>query len=279
MRTLLLLLSAAASLWAQGDAKGKSAIAAIDWNKPYPAHKIIGNVYSVGSEQLGSFLITTPAGHILINSGFEETVPVIRAAIESLGFKFSDVKILLGSHAHPDHQQGDALVKELTGARTMFMEQDVPALRAMVAGGKPHPIDRVLKDGDTVELGGIVLKAWLTPGHTKGCTTWTLKAVEDGKSYDVLIVGSASTNAARLVNNPTYPEIQNDYARTFRVLRSLPADVFLGSHTTFYRMAEKYPKIAPGMANPYIDAAGYRAFLDSAEKAYQAEVARQSIVK
>ena len=284
MRTLLLLV-ASLSLFAQGDGqikgknKGKNAFAGIDWNKPFPAHKIIGNVYSVGSEQLGSFLITTPAGNILINSGFEETVPVIRAAIESLGFKFSDIKILLGSHAHPDHQQGDALVKELTGARVMAMEQDVPALKAMVAGNKPHPIDRILKDGDTVELGGVTLKAWLTPGHTKGCTTWTLKTIEDGKSYDVVIVGSTSTNAARLVNNADYPQILDDYARTFKVLRALPADVYLGSHTTFYRMVEKYPKIAAGAANPYLDAAGYRAFLDTSEKAFQAEVERQRQAK
>ena len=270
-KPLLCLLVAGASLYGQG----KGAFAGIDWNKPFPAHKVVGNVYFVGSEQLASFLITTPAGHILINSGFEETVPVIRAGIEKLGFKLSDVKILLGSHAHPDHQQGDAMIKELTGARVMMMEQDVPALRAMVAGGKPHPIDRILKDGDTVELGGVTLKAWLTPGHTKGCTTWTLKTTENGRSYDVVVVGSTSTNAARLVNNADYPQILDDYAKTFKVLRSLPADVFLGSHTTFYRMTEKYRGIADGAANPYVDAAAYRAFLDSSEKAFQAELERQ----
>src|SRR5689334_21912417 len=172
----------------QGGGRG-NAFAGIDWNKPFPAHKIIGNVYFVGSEQLGSFLITTPECHILINSDYEETVPVIRAAVEKLGFKFSDIRILLGSHAHPDHMTGDALVKELTGAKVMAMEQDVPALQNMKPGGKPHPIDRVLHDGDTVELGDVTLTAHLTPGHTKGCTTWTLKTSDGDKTYDVVIVG------------------------------------------------------------------------------------------
>src|ERR1700719_2369147 len=154
-------------------------MAQTDWNKPFPPHKVIANVYFVGTAELGSFLITTPEGHILINSDFETTVPVIRASVEKLGFRFTDIKILLGSHAHGDHMQGDAMVKELTAARVMAMEQDVPALRKMMPGGKPHPIDKILHDGDEVTLGGTTLVAHLTAGHTKGCTTWTLK-VQDG---------------------------------------------------------------------------------------------------
>jgi metallo-beta-lactamase class B len=255
------------------DKQAKSAFAGIDWNKPFPAHKVIGNVYSVGSEQLGSFLITTPAGHILINSDYEETIPVIRAGVEQLGFKFSDIKILLGSHAHPDHMSGDALFKELTGARVMAMEQDLPALKNMRQGGKEHPIDRVLHDGDTVELGGTVLTAHLTAGHTKGCTTWTLKADEGGKTYDVVIVGSVSLNAAVLVNNAAYPEIADDFVRIFKTLRSLHADVFLGSHTGFYQMTQKYAKLSRGGPNPYIDPEGYQALIDSSEKAFNARLA------
>ena len=165
-----------------------------EFNKPFPPHKVIGNVYYVGSEQLASFLITTPEGHILINSSFETTVPVIRAAVEKLGFKFTDIKILLGSHAHGDHMEGDALVKELTKAQVMAMEQDVPALRNMKPGGKEHPIDRVLKDGDEVKLGGTTLVAHRTAGHTKGCTTWTLRVQDGGKSYNVVILGSIGVN-------------------------------------------------------------------------------------
>ncbi len=205
----ILLGLSAALVFAQG--RG-GAFANIDWNKPFPAHKIIGNLYFVGSEQLGSFLITTPQGHILINSDYEETVPVIRAAVEKLGFKFGDIKILLNSHAHPDHTSGDAMIKELTGAKVITMAEDVPALQNIRPGGKPHPIDRVLHDGDTVSLGGMVLTAHLTPGHTKGCTTWTLKVDDGGKSYDVVVVGSVSLNAANLGRQSGLSE----YSRGFR---------------------------------------------------------------
>ena len=268
LAVFLLLSTAAWSQARQGGAARGNAVAGIDWNKPFPAHKVIGNVYFVGSEQLGSFLIATPDGHILINSDYEETVPVIRAAVEKLGFKFADIKIVLGSHAHPDHMTGDALVKELTGAKVMAMEEDVPALTNIRPGGKPHPIDRVLHDGDTVTLGGTTLMARLTPGHTKGCTTWTLKTAENGKAYDVVIVGSVSLNAANLVNNTAYPNIQEDFIKSFKVLRSLPADVFLGSHTGFYRMSEKYARLEKGESNPFIDPAGYKSLIDSSEQAF-----------
>src|SRR5579871_5077235 len=150
----------------------------VDRNKPFPAHKVIGNVYFVGTADLGSYLITTPEGHILINTDYERTVPQIRASVGELGFKFTDIKIILGSHAHGDHMEGDAMVKELTGAPVMAMEQDVPALKRITPGGKPHPIDRVLHDGEEVKLGGSTLVAHLTPGHTKGCTTWSMRTTE-----------------------------------------------------------------------------------------------------
>ena len=153
------------------------------FNKQFPPHKVIGNIYYVGSESLGSFLFVTPQGNILLNSCFEATVPVIRSSVEKLGFKFTDIKILLGSHAHADHMEGDALVKELTGAQVMAMEQDVPALMKIRPGGKPHPLDKTLHDGDEVKLGGTTLVAHLTAGHTRGCTTWTTKAQENGKTY------------------------------------------------------------------------------------------------
>ena len=252
---------------------GGNALAGIDWNKPFPAHKIIGNLYFVGSEQLGSFLITTPAGHILINSDYEETVPVIRAAVEQLGFKFTDIKILLGSHAHPDHMTGDALVKQLTGATVMAMEEDVAALNNIRPGGKPHPIDKVLHDRDTVTLGDATLTAHLTPGHTKGCTTWTFTTMENGRSYNVVVVGSLSLNAANLGNNPAYPTIREDFAKSFKVMRSLPADVFVGSHNGFYQMTQKYARLQQGGTNPFIDPAGYKALIDSSEKAFMDRIA------
>ena len=247
-----------------------------DWNAPFPAHKVIGNVYFVGSAELASFLITTPQGHILINSDFEATVPVIRASVEKLGFKFTDIKILLGSHAHGDHMEGDALVKELSGARVMAMEQDVPWLRKMTPGNKPHPIDKILKDGEQVTLGGTTLTAHLTAGHTPGCTTWTTKVDENGKSYNVLIVCSVGVNPGTvLVNNKDYPSIADDYARSFKVLRTIPVDVFLGAHGSFYGLQAKYAQLGKGGANPFIDPAGFKAYLDDKEKAFNTELAAQ----
>src|SRR5947207_12043383 len=159
-----------------------------DQTAQFPPHKIIGNIYYVGTKSLAAFLVVTPQGNILINSTYERNVPTIQTSIEQLGFKFSDTKILLGSHAHADHQEGDAMVKALTGAQVMAMAEDVPALESMKPGGKPHPIDRVLHDGHTVLLGGTTLVAHLTPGHTRGCTTWTMKVTDGGRTYDVVII-------------------------------------------------------------------------------------------
>ena len=244
-------------------------------NKAFPPHKIIGNVYYVGSQALGTFLITTPEGNILINSDYEVTVPVIKAGVEQLGFKFTDIKILLGSHAHGDHMEGDAMIKEMSGARVMAMEQDVPALQAMRPGGKAHPIDRILKDGDTVTLGGVTLTAHLTAGHSKGCTTWTFKAQENGKSYDVVIVGSAGVNpGVKLVGNADYPTIAADFVKTFAVLRSLPCDVPLGSHPGMFGMAAKFANVGKG-PNPYIDPEGYRIEIDTNDAVYYRTLAAQ----
>jgi metallo-beta-lactamase class B len=261
-------------------ALGAARMAAQDphaaFNKPFPPFKVMDNIYFVGTEDLGSFLITTPAGHILINSDFETTVPQIRAAVEKLGFKFTDIKILLGSHAHGDHMEGDALVKELTGAQVVVMDQDVPALSRMTPQGKPHPMDRVIHDGEEVKLGGVTLVAHLTAGHTKGCTTWTLKAQDKGKTYNVVILGSIGVNPGYiLVNNKDYPQIADDYVRGFKVLRALPCDVFLGSHSRFYGMPEKYAKLKDGGPNPFIDPAGYRAHLDLQEKNFKEKLAEQ----
>ena len=244
-------------------------------NDPFPPYKIIGNLYFVGPQALGSFLVVTPAGLILINSDFERTVPVVRASVEKLGFKFTDIKILLGSHAHGDHMEGDAMVKELTAAKVMAMEQDVPALQKMTPGGKPHPIDRVLHDGDEVTLGGSTLVAHLTPGHTKGCTTWTMKVRDGGKTYDVVIVGSVGVNpGVKLVNNPDYPNIAEDYARSFKVLKSLHCDVPLGSHPGMFNMQEKYAKLGKG-PNPFIDPKGYLAEVQINENVFLRTLAEQ----
>jgi metallo-beta-lactamase class B len=220
-----------------------------DQTTAFPPHKIIGNVYYVGTRTLSSFLITTPAGHILINSTYERNVTTIARSVERLGFKFSDVRILLGTHAHGDHQEGDARVKELTGAQVMVMREDVPALEAMRPGGKPHPIDRTLRDGDEVSLGGTTLVAHLTPGHTRGCTTWTMRATDGGAPFNVVFACSYRAPA------PVTPEIEAEFTRTFKQLRTLPCDVPLGDHPAQYNMAAKHSRLTAGGANPFVDAA------------------------
>lgn len=258
---VLMLAPGAARLVGQGGT---------DWNAPFPPHKVIGNIYYVGSGPLASFLITTPQGHILVNSSFETTVPVIRAAVEKLGFRFADIRIVVGSHAHGDHMEGDALVKELTGAQVMAMEQDVPLLRNMRPGGKAHPIDRLLKDGDQVTLGGSTLVAHLTAGHTPGCTTWTIRVQDGGRPYDVVILGSVGVNPGFvLVGNKDYPQISDDYVRSFRTLRALPVDVFLGAHGSFYGLTDKYARLQEGATqNPFIDRDGFKAHVDRQEKSF-----------
>jgi metallo-beta-lactamase class B len=247
-----------------------------EMTKPFPPHKVIGNVYFVGTVNLGTYLITTREGHILVNTDYETTVPVIRTGVEKLGFKFTDIKIILGSHAHGDHMEADAMVKELTGARVMAMEQDVPALRKMMPGGKPHPIDRVLHDGDEVKLGGSTLTAHLTAGHTRGCTTWSMKVTETGKTYDVVIVCSVGWNPGYvLVNNKDYPQIADDYVRSFATLRKLPCDIFLAAHGSFYDLEGKYAKLQNSSVNPFLDHAGYMAYIDLKEKQFHAELERQ----
>lgn len=261
-----------------------AAVGQAGWYDPFPGHRVVGNVYYVGSKDLATYLITTGEGHILINSGFPETVELIQKSVESLGFAMKDVKILLNSHAHSDHVAGMALLKERTGAKVYVMKGDDEVI---ATGGehqyhytsrwKPCAVDRVLNDGDKVQLGGTTLVAHRTPGHTRGCTTWTTRAQEDGKPYDVVIIGSPNVNPGfRLVDNKDYPEIADDYAKCFDVLKSLPCDVFLGAHGGYYGMVEKYAKQKAGPAsNPFIDPAGYRAYVAQKEKAFRDTLAEQ----
>jgi metallo-beta-lactamase class B len=266
-----------------------SAIAqnSVDWTTPFPPHRVVGNVYYVGSKGLASYLITTPEGHILINSSMEANVPLIQESVEKLGFKFSDVKILLISHAHWDHCAGSARVKELTGAKYMVMDADVPVVES---GGKtdfqygnspdnlykPAKVDRVLHNGDEVKLGGVVLVAHKTPGHTKGCTTWTMKVPDGGKTYDVVIVGSPNVNPGyKLVNNAAYPQIAQDYEQMFRVLKALPCDVFLGAHGAYYGMADKFARLKEGAANPFVDPEGYKSYVAEREQTFRTEWKKQ----
>jgi metallo-beta-lactamase class B len=264
------------------------AMAASDYTTPFPAHHVAGNIYFVGSKGMAVYLITTPKGNILINSGVVDSPPLIKASIEALGFKYADTKILLISHAHGDHDAGSAQIVKETGALYEVMDADVPTVES---GGKldfqygakggdnlypPVKVGRVLHDGDTVSLGGTVLTARLTPGHTRGCTTWTLPVKDGGRTLLAVIVGSPNVNKGyRLVNNSAYPGIAKDFETTFRVLKALPADVFLGAHGEYYGMEAKYAGLKAGGANPFIDPAGYKAYVAERDEAFRKELARQ----
>ena len=258
-----------------------------DWLEPFPPFRIAGNLYYIGSRGLASYLVTTPEGHILINSNLEKSVPMLRASIEKLGFKYSDVRILLISHAHWDHNAGSALIKKETGAKYMVMAEDVSAVES---GGKTdfnygndegtyYPatkVDRTLRDKEEVKLGGAVLVAHLTAGHTKGCTTWTMKIGDGAKALNAVIVCSPNVNPGyKLVNNAAYPRIADDYARMFKTLASLPCDLFLGAHGSYYHLETKYGRMEKGDASAFVDPAGYQKFIAAKTAEFQAELKKQ----
>jgi len=266
---------AAGKVWTQEEMFRRNVGTPEDQRTPFMPHKVAGNIYYVGTRSLASFLVTTPEGHILINTNYEAGVPGLKDSVETLGFKFGDIKIVLGSHAHGDHMEGDALVKQMTGAQVMAMAEDVPALERMNPGGMAHPIDRILHDGDRVILGGTTLVARLTPGHTRGCTTWTTTIRDDGRDLSVVIVGSMGSNPGfQFVNNKENPAIADEYKQGFRVLRSLKPDVPLASHPAMYDMTAKFARIGKG-PNPFIDPAGYSAELDAVEGLFLQVLAAQ----
>jgi metallo-beta-lactamase class B len=267
-----------------------------DWTTPFPPFHIAGNIFYVGSGDLAAYLIVTPKGNILINSNLESSPPLIRKSIEQLGFKFADTKILLISHAHYDHCAGSAAIKRLTGAKYYVMAQDVSVVQSggatdfHYAADKtmrfpPTHVDRILRDGDHVTLGGITLTAHLTAGHTKGTTTWTLDEAEGGptlqsqvaRTLHVVIVGSPNVNPGyKLVANKTYPQISADYRHQFQVLKNLPCDIFLGAHGGYFDMKEKYARFQNGDKNAFIDPAGYKAYIADRQQAFETELKRQT---
>ena len=225
---------------------------------------------TVDGQKYTPLSIVTPAGNILIDSTYERNVRTIEKSVTDLGFKFSDVKILLGNHAHGDHQEGDALVKQMTGAQVMVMAEDVPALQAMKSGGKEHPIDKVLRDKESVTLGGTTLVAHLTAGHTRGCTTWTTTAQEGGRTYNVVFSCSLRAPAALT------PAVVDEMTRSFKLVRTLPCDVQVGDHPAQYNMHEKYAKLRSGGPNPFIDPANCNLEAEIQEAMFKAMLAPPS---
>lgn len=251
-------------------------------NRPFEPLRIVGNLYYVGASDIASYLVATPEGHVLIDTGFADTVPMVRANVAKLGFHFEDVKLLLNTHAHLDHAGGHALVQRLTGAAVVMSEADagllarggrgdvLPVGDALLAY-EPVKADRIVRDGDTVALGGVTLTAHLTPGHTRGCTTWTLVVPEGGRRLDVVVFGSTTLlPGVRLVGNPKYPGIADDFAASFRTLKSLPCDVFLAPHGSMFGLAEKARRARAGaQPNPFIDPNGYRAYVARSEETFR----------
>jgi len=237
--------------------------------KAFTPFKVIGNIYYVGDTNECVYLITTPAGHILLDTGYAETVPIVKAGVEKLGFRMQDIKIMISGHAHSDHVAGHALVKQMTGAQVMAMTEDVPALRDMKPGGKEHPIDKVLHDGEEVTLGGTTLVAHLTPGHTRGCTTWTMKAQEGGRTYDVMFGCSLRPTGVLT------PALVDEFTRSFKLVHALPCDVQLGDHGAQYNMQEKYAKLQKGGPNPFIDPATCTLEADIQEAMFRAMLVEQ----
>jgi len=233
-------------------------------------------LYYVGTADLAVYLVHTPLGNILINSDFKQDVPAIKKSIQQLGFSYGDTKILLISHAHGDHDEAIGVIQKETGAKLMVMAADVPAEESTARGRPGAHVDRALHDGDTVELGGSKLVAHLTPGHTKGCTTWTMQVREGTHILNAVIVGSPNVNPGTiLVGNRNYPGIADDYVKTFAVLKSLPCDLFLGAHGGYFDMQAKYARIKAGGSNPFIDPQGYKAYVEEREAAFHKEWERQ----
>ena len=266
-RALFSFLLATATAMAQGNP---------DWHAAFPAFKIAGNLYYVGTADLAVYLINTPQGNILINSDFEEDVPLIKKSIEQLGFKYGDTKIILISHAHGDHDAATGLIKKETGAKLMVMDADVAEEQSTASGRPGAHVDRVLHDGATVELGGAKLVAHLTAGHTKGCTTWTMQVRDGARPLNVVIIGSPNVNPGYiLVGNKNYPRIADDYAKGFAVLKSLPCDIFLGAHGGYFGLKTKYEKMKAGSKDAFVDPDGYKAFVAERDGAFRKEWERQ----
>ena len=255
------------------------------WRAPVAPQHLVGNLYYVGAVGVSSFLITTGEGHILLDTGFDDTVPIIQHSMEQLGFQLADIKIILSSHAHVDHVGGHARMKQLTGATIYASAADA---RTLASGGAddflqwpketllypPAKAERIVADGDQITLGGVTLTAHLTPGHTRGATTWTMDVSDAGVTRHVVFFSSASINpGTRLLNNSRYPDIVRDFEATFATLRSLPCDIFFAPHGGQFAMAEKFARLERREKDPFADPEGWRNLVATAEKGFRDQLA------
>jgi metallo-beta-lactamase class B len=257
----------------------------VAWNAPTEPFRVVGNVYYVGTAGLSSFLITSPQGHVLIDTGLPEANPQIKANIEKLGFKVADIKQLLNTHAHLDHTGGLAGLKQDTGAQLAASAADKPLLEGGYYPGQesdtalnfpPVKVDRVVGEGDKITVGAVTLTALMTPGHSPGCTTWTMTAQENGQDHRVVFFCSGSVALNRLVGTPTHPGIVEDYRKTFARARDIKADVFLAPHPEMFQMKEKRALIREGGANPFVKEGEFNAYAVTLETAFETELAKQT---
>lgn len=274
----LIVLALGGACVAQASAEWRS------WNQPVEPFRIAGNLYYVGANEITSYLVTSPSGHILIDGGFAETAPQIERNIEKLGFKVTDIRILLNSHSHADHAGGLAELKRRTGAKLLISEADAIQIER---GGHSDPafgdkylfpaatVDGRLKDGEHVRVGNIDLTAHITPGHTKGCTTWTTTVEENGKKYEAAVLCSVSSPDYKLVGNQQYPNIVEDFQSTFRRLEAMHPDIFLGAHGGMFHLEEKRAAMGAGKPNPFVVPGEWERFLQKAQRDFEAKLKQQ----
>ncbi len=263
----------------------------LGWNEPAEPMKIVGPIYFVGTKGLGVYLITSSEGHILVYTGMPPSGPMIEASIRKLGFKPEDIKILLTGHAHIDHAGGHAYIKKISGAQVVMMDAEKDLIES---GGKldfhygnykefhfdPVKVDRVIQDSDVIKLGDIAMTALNTPGHTKGGTTWVMNAADNGKIYNVVFPDGTSINPGyRVIKDPSYPGIENNFRNTLHTLEMLKPDIWLSSHTDFFNFEEKHKRAASEGVNAWVDPEGYRLRIAGERVKFEAEINKELGVK
>jgi len=281
---LVALISLTAAVEAQTPKDLLAAMLA-KWNKPTEPFKMIGNVYYVGTDGLASYLITSPQGHILVDTVMPEATSQIKANIEKLGFKVTDIKYLLNTHAHIDHTGGLAEMKQASGAQLVAGEADKPLLEGGYYPGAqedaalafpPVKVDRTVREGDKVSVGDVTLTARETPGHSPGCTSWEFSVKDGDATRSVLIFCSGTVALNRLVTNPTYSGIVTDYRKTFARAKDMKVDVLLAPHPEMYRMQDKRAMLSDGAPNPFVNPGEFNAYAATLEKAFDDALAKQT---
>jgi metallo-beta-lactamase class B len=255
-----------------------------EWSKPHAPYRITDNIYYVGTEAVGVYLITTPMGHILLDGATEKGALVVEANIKALGFKLGDVKYLIETHAHIDHVGGLARLKKDTGAIVVASAADRNALEngvhdVQTTYGVWHfpavKVDQTIGEGGQISLGSVTLTAHMTPGHTKGCTSWTTQVTDKGVSRSVLFFGSMTTGGNVLVNNGTYPNIVADYRLSFRRLKALKADILLTNHPEFADLDAKWAAQKADKANAFVDPQALSRLIVKSEADFNAQLAKE----